>query len=209
MYEEKTKTLIVMSFFVTAGAMVSISTPDLDQTRGIFWRANIIQHRSLITHSAILCWILFQVANRINMPQTFRKWVRYFAAGTGVGLSVHLSFDLFPMAWKGYALIHIPLVGNLNWIPFDGDLAPVIFSFTWLFANMTYCWHLIAKLGLNRMLWVICVSTTIAFFLIEAQSERTFWGPLIILSAGILGTFRPDITHSVLMSARTFFKREK
>ncbi len=55
MNEEKTKTLIVMSFFVTAGAMVSISTPDLDQTRGILWRANIIQHRSLITHSAILC----------------------------------------------------------------------------------------------------------------------------------------------------------
>ena len=120
-----------------------------------------------------------------------------------------LSFDLFPVAWKGYALIHIPLVGNLHWIPFDGDLAPVIFSFTWLFANMTYCWHLIAKLGLNRMLWVICVSTTIAFFLIEAQSERTFWGPLIIFSAGILGTFRPDITPSVFMSARTFFKREK
>ena len=59
------------------------------------------------------------------------------------------------------------------------------------------------------MLWVICVSTTIAFFLIEAQSERTFRGPLIILLAGILGTFRPDIIHSVLMSARTFFKREK
>ena len=76
MNEEKTKTLIVMSLFVTAGAMVSISTPDLDQTRGILWRANNIQHRSLITHSAILCLILFQIANRVDMPQAFRKWVR-------------------------------------------------------------------------------------------------------------------------------------
>ena len=59
------------------------------------------------------------------------------------------------------------------------------------------------------MLWVICVSTTVAFFLIEIQSERSFWGPLFILSAVILGTFRPDITQNVLMSARTFFKMEK
>ena len=105
MNEEKTKTLIVMSFFVTAGAMVSISTPDLDQTRGILWRANIIQHRSLITHSAILCWILFQAWN--NIQHNIAECV------------------IRDLCWIMFALQSIPLVWSKSGVEIE-TIAPAV-----------------------------------------------------------------------------------
>ena len=56
-----------------------------------------------------------------------------------LGLAVHFSFDLFPQAWSGYALIALP---GLGWTP-----AP--FSWIWIALNIVICTYLAARLVRN------------------------------------------------------------
>ena len=42
---------------------------------------------------------------------------------------------MFPEGWTGYALIHVPLLGKLTWVPLEGNWFPGAFSFCWLGGN--------------------------------------------------------------------------
>ena len=56
--------------------------------------------------------------------------------GVNLGVAVHLAFDLFPRAWKGYALVSLPFYG---WMP------PLV-CWVWIALVGFACFYMAAKL---------------------------------------------------------------
>ena len=81
--------------------------PDVDQIFPYFG-----QHRSAITHSVLAVLILSWLA------------ARHAAGGLSAGTGLHLSADLFPNAWTGYATIKVPFIGSIG-----------LLSFVWIIVN--------------------------------------------------------------------------
>jgi len=71
-----------------------------------------LDHRSILTHSIL------------PVLAMARLGAGPAAAGLSLGMGIHLSADLFPGAWSGFALIQVPLAGSL------GPLSPA-----WILAN--------------------------------------------------------------------------
>ena len=68
--------------------------PDVDQKTGL------LLHRSIVTHGPLVPFIVVVIASGTRTIP-----FRWFALGLVVGFAVHLSFDLFPKGWSGFALI--------------------------------------------------------------------------------------------------------
>lgn len=101
----------------------------------------IIWHRSIITHSCIIpllimCFLI-PFLGKINI--FLGKIGVHICRVIGFLFAVHFVCDLFPNSWQGTAFIYIPIVRNMQWIPWDGDLIPLIFSFLWLLFNSIIC----------------------------------------------------------------------
>lgn len=101
--------------------------PDIDQGFVDIPILNLfINHRSLLTHSALLplavAW----------MCRPLKKAGMLIALVPGTLFALHFMLDLFPKGWHGYAFIYIPLLGRLDWIPFAHPLIPTLFSISWL-----------------------------------------------------------------------------
>lgn len=103
------------------GIVAGLAFPDLDL------RWSFLGHRSIITHSFLVPLLLFGLASQQQHITT-----RLLAVGFSLSLAVHLSFDLFPRAWTGYALIYIPGYGRTN----------VEFSQIWTAINIVICMYL-------------------------------------------------------------------
>ncbi len=102
-------------------------------------------------------------------------WVRWFALGVTLAFAIHLSFDLFPRSWSGFALISVPSYG---W-------TPSWFSWTWIAVSTVACTYLALKLvrgALDGSLFLL--SLVLAFGFI-AMSEDAFWRPVVALTAAI------------------------
>ena len=84
-------------------AYIGSRFPDIDQ------HTDLLTHRSILTHGLLAPLVLFLVAFRMKQDRV-RDFVLIFVAA----IAIHLCFDLFPKAWYGYALIHIP---NIGWTP--------------------------------------------------------------------------------------------
>ena len=99
------------------GFLTGLNFPDIDQGYKI-----ALGHRSIITHSILLPYILyyFFIKKRI----LHNKYLTLIIIGIFLGIGLHLSADLFPKAWKGYALSKLP--GNID----VGGLSPI-----WIGAN--------------------------------------------------------------------------
>jgi len=85
--------------FVLLGVGLAVGNwfPDIDQDTGL------LLHRSIVTHGPLVPLIAVAIA------ATSRTiLLRWFALGLVVGFAVHLSFDLFPKGWSGFALISVP-----------------------------------------------------------------------------------------------------
>ena len=83
------------------GLVLGSRIPDADQTIGLV-------HRSIITHILIIpfiCFVAYIIGDIIS---------RHFAIGMSIASAIHLSFDLFPQGWSGFALIYIPLLGRTS-----------------------------------------------------------------------------------------------
>ena len=74
--------------------------PDIDQKTGL------LLHRSIVTHGPLVPIIVYAIASGTRSIQ-----LRLFAMGLTLGVAIHLSFDLFPNAWSGFALISLPSYG--------------------------------------------------------------------------------------------------
>ena len=105
--------------------------PDIDQRFVDIPGLNLlINHRSILTHSALVplavAWLC----------RPLKKLGVFIALVPGTLFALHFLLDLFPKKWYGHAFIHIPLLGWLDWIPFDDNWIPTVFSITWLALNL-------------------------------------------------------------------------
>ena len=106
--------------------LLTIKLPDID----LGFKNDIIQHRSAITHSALIpfLFILFLISKRQTILRNF------ICSGVVIGFMVHLIFDLFPKGWNGYALIYFPFLKRLGW--FGKFASPIWIIFSILFLIM-------------------------------------------------------------------------
>jgi len=109
------------------GAKIGIKFADVDQQ----FPQWLLHHRAFLTHGAIIPMILASVTALTQI-----QLIRGFTIGFCVTNAVHLSFDLFPKSWRGYALIHffdwsLPPVGSWLWIALGIMISLLIASLLW------------------------------------------------------------------------------
>ena len=117
--------LVLMGLVI--GAKLGIKFADVDQ-RFPEW---LLHHRALLTHGAIVPLLLASITAFTQI-----QIIRGFTIGFCVTNAVHLSFDLFPKAWRGYALIHffdwsLPPVGSWLWIALGIIISLLIAYLLW------------------------------------------------------------------------------
>jgi hypothetical protein len=107
---------------IICGAAVGITFADID-LQVPEW---LLHHRALFTHGIIVPLVLLWWSRR-----THHHALRGFTLGFCVTNAIHLSFDLFPRAWWGHALIHI----------FMWALPPIV-SWVWIALSIMLCLYL-------------------------------------------------------------------
>ena len=137
--------------------------PDVDQHTGI------LVHRSVFTHGPLLPLLLFLLTSGIKAPVP----IRMFALGFSVAVAVRLCFDLFPKAWHGYALIHVPAIG---WT------FPAI-SWAWIALSIICCLYLALRMVKNGVQGMALVFGAIGTFTYAGVYEDAVLGPLITMIA--------------------------
>ena len=144
-----------------AGLAVGNGFPDIDQKTGL------LLHRSIVTHGPLVPLIVFAAASGTRSIQ-----LRWFALGLALGVAVHLSFDLFPGGWSGFALISVP--GH-------GWTAPW-FSWTWIAVSMVACTYLALRLargGLDGSLFLLSLIFGFGYI---AIGEEALWRPGVAMT---------------------------
>jgi len=137
-------------------AFVTVSIPDWDQYTGI------LLHRSAVTHSILIPFLI----DRLSSKYSDNKYPIIISA-IYFAFLVHLSADLFPKSWRGFALISIPFIG---WIDM---LSPL-----WIIANIIGCsYFCVKKLKENNELiypnyFYIVISLGIVVYFLKGES---FW----------------------------------
>lgn len=118
--------------FLSMGLMIGIIFPDFDQSY-----KNLLGHRSIVTHSILLPWLIYFYI--IFNKNKFSSTIVYICIGIFLGIAIHLSADLFPKGWRGYALIKF--IGNIS----IGKIGSIL----WIIANIFLSTYLAAKLFKN------------------------------------------------------------
>ena len=144
-----------------AGLGIGNWFPDIDQ------KTSLLQHRSIVTHGPLAPIIVFAAASGArSIP---RRW---FALGVTLGVAVHLSFDLFPNGWSGFALISVPDYGRTTpW-----------FSWIWIATSTVACTYLALRLvrgGLDSCLFMLSLIYAFGYI---AVGEDAFWRPVVALT---------------------------
>jgi hypothetical protein len=81
--------------------LLGLRLPDLDQ------QLQFLVHRSILTHGFLVPLGVFLLIYRDKTASP-----RFLSMGFSLAAVTHLCFDLFPRAWIGFALIHIPFRGR-------------------------------------------------------------------------------------------------
>ena len=146
---------------LVAGLAVGNWFPDIDQKTGL------LLHRSIVTHGPLVPIIVFAAASGTRAIQ-----LRWFALGLALGVAIHLSFDLFPNGWSGFALISVPSYGwTAPW-----------FSWTWIALSTVACTYLALRLvrgGLDGSLFMLSLICAFGYI---AVGEDAFWRPVVALT---------------------------
>ena len=108
------KYLAITSLTVLA-FVVGMVFPDVDQ------KISFLVHRSVLTHGPWIAMVASLFA--LNGKGYYRPLI---VLAFNAGMAIHLAADLFPKAWTGFALIHIPLWGRL----------PATASVVWILASV-------------------------------------------------------------------------
>jgi len=105
-----------LSIFIIS-IITGIEYPDVDLI------IPYLSHRSFLTHSIIVPVILYYFLYKYKNSNLF---LNYIFCGFLVGVSIHLSADVFPKAWIGYATIKIPFLLSVG----------PLFSPIWILINI-------------------------------------------------------------------------
>ena len=122
------------------GFLVGLNFPDTDQGYKI-----VLGHRSIITHSILLPYILYYFF--IKKRALYNKYITLIIAGIFLGIGLHLSADLFPKGWQGYALIKLP--GNIS----IGELSPIWIGFNAL-VSLYFAGSCLNNLTKQNTIWI-------------------------------------------------------
>lgn len=132
------------------GCYLGLVIPDLDL---VF--LHILHHRSIITHSILLPWIL-QIFFLGNIP-------REFIAGIYCGIAIHLSADILS-SFVGFGMI---------WLPWPIKISLGLFSPVWV-AMMAF-WAIKKSLSLSFIKSsFLCIVSCIIAFSYSIFNEKTF-----------------------------------
>lgn len=144
------------------GLVIGLHLPDLDL------ETSRLVHRSIITHGCLVPVLLFFLArkSKATMP-------RLFAIGFNLSAALHLSFDLFPKSWTGFALIHVPLYGR----------ATPLFSQLWIAASVVVCVYLALALTRNVFELVVISGSLVVSFGLYAETETNIAGRALLALA--------------------------
>ena len=146
------------------GAKIGIKFADIDQQ----FPEWLLHHRALLTHGAIVPLLLASLSAFTQV-----QMVRGFTIGFCVTNAVHLSFDLFPKAWRGYALIHF----------FDWSLPPVG---SWLWITLGIVVSLLIAYLLWRNFIDLAVAVGSVIFGFSVYDHEGVWFPAIAFGSAII-----------------------
>ena len=146
------------------GAKIGIKFADIDQQ----FPEWLLHHRALLTHGAIVPLLLASLSAFTQV-----QMVRGFTIGFCVTNAVHLSFDLFPKAWRGYALIHF----------FDWSLSPVG---SWLWIALGIVVSLLIAYLLWRNFIDLAVAVGSVIFGFSVYDHEGVWFPAIAFGSAII-----------------------
>ena len=149
------------------GSFIGLKFPDFDQT---FRWYPVLLHRSILTHS-FLAPLLFTCSVGA-LRKAASAPVRWFAMGLCGATAVHLCFDLFVRAWRGYALLHLPFFGWTT--PFLSQVCFVVSAFV--------CLILAFRLLRNATeLYVVFLGLIISYGTCAARQPYLSFGALVAL----------------------------
>jgi len=143
---------------LVAGLVFGNDIPDFDQ------KTELLLHRSIVTHGPLIPFVLFVIASGIRAVP-----LRWFALGLALSFAIHLSFDLFPKGWSGFALISIPTYG-----------------WTWIASSIFACTYMALKLVRSVLDGGVFVLSLAGAFAYISMGEDSLWRPasaLIIATA--------------------------
>ena len=94
--------IIIQSFSYSVALLIGIYVfPDSDQTILSF-----LSHRSILTHGILLPLLIYWILNKIFKHK--KETLDYIYAGLLIGISIHLTADLFSKSFVGFATIKLP-----------------------------------------------------------------------------------------------------
>lgn len=144
--------------------LLGLNLPDLDH------QVSFLRHRSIITHGFLVPLVVFLAVykERATTP-------RFLSMGFSLAAVTHLCFDLFPRAWAGFALIHIPLWGRSS----------ALFSWLWISVSIIICLYLTFVL-IRTLLDIVLALVSLALaFTFYASTEAVFWPALVTLVVAV------------------------
>ena len=159
-----------------AGLAVGNWFPDIDQKTGL------LLHRSIVTHGPLVPFIIFAAASGSRSIR-----LRWFALGVTLGVAIHLSFDLFPHGWSGFALISIPTYGwTAPW-----------FSWIWIAVSTVACAYMAVRLVRGAVGASLFLLSLIFAFGFIAVGEDSFWRPIVALTVATVISLTPAVRRAI------------
>ena len=161
---------------LVVGLAVGNWFPDVDQKTGL------LLHRSIVTHGPLVPFIVFAaVSGTRAIP------LRWFALGLAIGVAVHLSFDLFPKGWSGFALISVPGYGwTAPWL-----------SGAWIVISTAFCTYLAIRLVRNGIDGCLLIMSLICAFGYISFGEEAFWRPVVALTVATVVALTPAVRRTI------------
>ena len=165
--------LVVRLLALLAGVWVGYWFPDFDQ------HTDALVHRSIVTHGLLVPLLLYVVMGSRRSPAP--AWL--FVTGAALAVAVHLSFDLFPRGWSGFALIHLPTYGR----------TPPLVSWVWVALSIVLCFYIAIRSAQGWVESTLVFVAILAVFSYSTPNEDALWRPI---AAALVGTI-----IAVVMSA--------
>ena len=170
---------VVRLLALLAGMTFGDWLPDFDQD------TTVLVHRSIVTHGFFVPLILYVALGSRKSPAP----ARLFVTGAALAVAVHLSFDLFPKGWSGFALIHLPAYG---W-------TPALVSWGWIAISIIVCFYIALKSVHGWIESTLVITGTVAVFGYSLPNEAALWRPFVTALAGfavavvfVVGRNSPD-----------------
>ena len=143
------------------GYILGINFPDIDH------KIKMLGHRSFLTHSPIVTFILYYLAKQQNMTD-----FNYLLIGFSFAIGIHLVFDMFPKAWTGGSIIK----------PFGG----ILFSKFYILISAVISFLFSIRIATELETYIVIILIGIGALFVYSKKERTLIRPLFLYLAIVL-----------------------